>query len=61
MRLRPRAMQVIEAVTYEASDSGELNLEEEFGKNDGFKASKPNVKKKVSKKSVTVSDEDLDF
>jgi hypothetical protein len=61
MRLRPRAMQVIEAVTYEASDSGELNLEEEFGKNDGFKASKPNVKKKVSKKSVTVADEDLDF
>jgi hypothetical protein len=61
VRIRPRAMQVIEAVTFEATDSGELDLEDEFGKSDGFKASKPNVKKKITKKSVTVADEDLDF
>ncbi len=61
MRLRPRAVQVIEAITFEASDSGELDLEAEFGKTDGFKQSKPNVRKKSAKKAATVSDEDLDF
>ena len=60
MRIRPRAIQIIEAVTYEASDSGELDLEEEFTKTKGYKKSKPNVKKST-KKSDNVPDEDEDF
>tara|TARA_R100001530_G_scaffold90636_1_gene62971 strand:+ start:258 stop:848 length:591 start_codon:yes stop_codon:yes gene_type:complete len=60
MRIRPRAIQIIEAVTYDASDSGELDLEEEFTKTKGYKKSKPNVKKST-KKSDNVPDEDEDF
>ena len=60
MRIRPRAIQIIEAVTYDASDSGELNLEEEFTKTKGYKKSKPNVKKSP-KKSDNVPDDDADF
>tara|TARA_R100001530_G_scaffold31319_2_gene24612 strand:+ start:317 stop:910 length:594 start_codon:yes stop_codon:yes gene_type:complete len=61
MRIRPRAIQVLEAITFDASDSGELDLEAEFGKSDGFKKTKPNVKKKTSKKSDNVPTEDDDF
>jgi hypothetical protein len=60
MRIRPRAIQIIEAVTYEASDSGDLDLEEEFTKTKGYKKSKPNVKKSP-KKSDNVPDDDEDF
>ena len=57
MRLRPLAIKVIEAVTAEAQDSGTLNLEEVFGASDGFKQSKPNVRKKAA----NVATEDDDF
>ena len=58
MRIRPRAIQIIEAITYEgASDSGDLDLEEEFTKTKGYKKSKPNVKKSP-KKSDNVPDDD---
>ena len=58
MRIRPRAVQIISAVTGEARDSGELDLEKEFKKTDGFKQKKPSVKKKATKKSDNVSDEE---
>ena len=57
MRIRPRAIQILSAVTAEAVDKGELDLENEFGTTDGFKQSKPNVKKKAA----TVTSEDEDF
>ncbi len=57
MRIRPRAIQVISAVTAEAQDSGELDLENEFEKTNAFKQSKPKVKKSP-KKSDNVSDEE---
>ena len=58
MRIRPRAIQIIEAITGEARDSGELNIEKEFSKTEGFKQKKPSVKKKATKKSDNVSDEE---
>ena len=58
MRIRPRAIQIISAITGEARDSGELDLEKEFTKTDGFKQKKPSVKKKATKKSDNVSDEE---
>ena len=61
MRIRPRAIQILEAVTVEAADSGELDLEAEFGKSDGFKKSKPKVRKKTPKKSDNVPTEDDEF
>ena len=61
MRIRPRAIQILEAVTVEAADSGELDLEAEFGKSEGFKKSKPKVRKKTTKKSDNVPTEDDDF
>ena len=57
MRIRPRAIQILSAVTAEAVDKGDLDLESEFGTTDGFKQSKPNVKKKAA----TVASEDEDF
>jgi hypothetical protein len=58
MRIRPRAVQIISAVTGEARDSGELDLEKEFSKTEGFKQKKPKVQKKTTKKSDNVSDEE---
>jgi len=57
MRIRPRAIQILSAVTAEAVDKGDLDLEDEFGTTDGFKQSKPNVQKKAA----TVTSEDEDF
>jgi hypothetical protein len=57
MRIRPRAIQILSAVTAEAVDKGDLDLEDEFGTTEGFKQSKPNVKKKAA----TVTSEDEDF
>ena len=58
MRIKPRAVQIISAVTGAAKDSGELNLEKEFSKTEGFKQNKPKVQKKTTKKSDNVSDEE---
>ena len=57
MRIRPRAIQILSAVTAEAVDKGDIDLENEFGTTDGFKQSKPNVQKKAA----TVTSEDEDF
>ena len=56
MRIRPLGIQVIKAVTQEAQDSGDASTM--FEKQEGFKQSKPSVKKKSTKKSDNVSDEE---
>jgi hypothetical protein len=59
MRVRPLGIQVIKAVTDDAEDSGEVaDVSSMFQKHDGFKQSKPSVKKKTTKKSDNVSDEE---
>ena len=56
LRLCPKAIQVLKAVTYVGGDSGDFNVEKVFKKQAGFKQSKPNLKE-----LATVSGEDPDF
>ena len=62
MRIRPVAMQILEAVTEAAVDSGATaDVSTLFDKHDGFTQKKPNVKKKTTKKPDIVTDDDADF
>ena len=62
MRIRPVAMQILEAVTEAAADSGATaDVSTLFEKHDGFTQKKPNVKKKTTKKPDIVTDDDADF
>ena len=57
MRIRPRAIKILKAVTVDAVDSG-IDVKDEFDEiEDGFKQSKPNVKQKAA----NVATEDDDF
>ena len=63
MRIRPVAIQVLEAVTEVATDVGaNTDVSQLFEKHDGFTQKKPSVKKKkTTKKSDNVPDVDPDF
>ena len=62
MRIRPIAIQILEAITVEAEDSGDASdVSTLFEKHDGFKQNKPNVRKKTTKKPDIVTDDDADF
>ena len=56
LRLCPKAVQVIEAVTTTGSDRGDFDITKAFSKQAGFKQSKPNLQE-----LATVSGEDPDF
>lgn len=56
LRLCPKAIQVLKAVTFNGKDNGPVDVASTFKKQDGFKQSKPNLKE-----LATVSDEDPDF
>ena len=56
LRLCPKGIQVLKAVTTAGSDSGDFDIAKAFKKQSGFKQSKPNVKE-----LATASGEDPDF
>ena len=56
LRLCPKAVQVVEAVTRTGRDSGPVDVAAVFSKQAGFKQSKPNLKE-----LATITSEDPDF
>jgi hypothetical protein len=56
LRLCPKGMQVLEAVTITGKDSGDFDVTKAFKKQAGFKQSQPNLKE-----LATVNGDDADF
>jgi hypothetical protein len=56
LRLCPKGIQVLKAVTGAGEDRGDFDIAKAFSKQSGFKQSKPNLKE-----LATVSGEDPDF
>jgi hypothetical protein len=59
LRLCPKGMQILTAVTSGGSDRGDFDITKAFSKQSGFKQSKPNLKEAA--KAATVAGEDPDF
>jgi len=56
IRLCPKGIQIVEAVTSAGRDSGDFDITAAFSKRSGFKQAKPNVKE-----LATITSEDPDF